>query len=905
MVPGPLAVCAPRGPTRRNSLDVALLEDRTLFSATPLILDAVHASAVEDGPATRLALHELFSLDDKGGSVEYSIAGNSLPRLFERTAISDTGDLVLRYAANQHGVADLRLRASDAQGNVEVLPLHVLVESVNDAPTTRGLANVSVTSGSDRTVIRLFDAFDDVEDADQDLTFTVAGNTNPDLFSAVRINPDQGLLILEHAAGKAGRADLTIVATDTGGLSVGLAARSGFAVYDEIEVGGGQTLDTQAIGLFEVKLCTDWCFYKYVNGRYDYTQVDVDLMRSVLNGPWLADYDGPVVFNLEHSFFENTPAGRDRFAEILAIANQIRPDLDIGIYRYLPERNWYTPVNFDVMQQHQELGITTWYTNNSDLFTADYQIWQANNALYRTQPVSGQFGGQPLADMVDAVHPSLYTFFRNENAEPVWRPATLDAQGDTITVEGQSFAHVNQARVLMAADARLPSALSVAESYYVVNASGSTFQLARTPGGPAIDFGADFSGRIYVGDAGPWPDPLDDPDVVNWRAYAEHNIAEVRKFDKPVYAWISPSLRGQGFEHLDQDFFRLQLEILKPLVDGIVIFEPPTQTAEYHVNQAWWRGLSDFMQTLDDPAATFTVKVSHGPNANQAPVAAPDTLLAREDVALTWSPTRLLTNDLDADQQPLKLAGYSQPEHGSLVRRADGRLQYRPDANYFGDDSFTYRATDGKLVSNSATVTLHVQPVNDQPMAQSDRFSAVEDQPRGIDLGDLLANDRDPDRDDLYVRLVDSPQHGTLRQTESGQFIYTPDPNYAGADRFTYRVNDGAAGSNMASVTINVQPVNDEPRAVSDVFRLRPGGALQVSAAAGLLENDRDVDRDELRTRLLSGPEYGVLELRLDGSFWYRPQAAFTGVDSFQYIALDGQGGGSVAEVILRVGSSV
>ncbi len=160
----------------------------------------------------------------------------------------------MRYAANQHGTSDLHVQATDRHGNVEDLPLHVLVKSVNDAPTTQGLADVAVVSGSNRTVIRLFDAFDDVEDADQDLTFSVAGNTNPGLFSSMRINQDRGLLILEYAAGKAGKADLTIVATDTGGLSVGLATRSGFAVYDEIEGEVGvQTPDTQAIGLPEVK----------------------------------------------------------------------------------------------------------------------------------------------------------------------------------------------------------------------------------------------------------------------------------------------------------------------------------------------------------------------------------------------------------------------------------------------------------------------------------------------------------------------------------------------------------------------------------------------------------------------------------------------------------------------------
>ncbi len=615
-------------------------------------------------------------------------------------------------------------------------------------------------------------------------------------------------------------------------------------------------------------------------------------------------FDGPVVFNIEHPLYSNTPEGRDRFAEVLAIANEERPDLEIGIYGYLPERSWHEPVNWDVMKQHQELGISSWYTGNSALFTADYAAWQANNALYRTQPVSEPYGGRPLADMVDAVHPSLYTFYRNVDAEPIWHLASLDTQNDTVAAEGQSFEHVQRARVTMATDAQLPTGLSRDEDYYVVNASGSTFQLARTPDGPAIDFGGDFSGRIYVGDAGPWDSPLNDPNVLNWRAYAEHNVAEARKFDKPVYAWVSPSMQGLGIEHLDQDFFRLQLEILKPLVDGIVIYEPPTKTAGYHLNQGWWHGLTDFMQTLDDPSATFTVKVSNSPSANHAPVAVPDALAVREDVPLTWSPARLLANDHDPEQQALKLANFSQPEHGSLVRLADGRLQYRPNPNYFGEDSFSYRTTDGKLTSNSATVTLHIDPVNDRPLAQSDRFSAVEDQPRGIDFGNLLSNDRDVDHDSLYVRLVDGPRHGTLQQTETGQFHYTPDPNYFGSDSFTYRVNDGQFGSNLASVVLNVLPVNDLPTAAGDVFRVQPGATLQVGAAAGLLHNDRDVDGDELRARLLSGPEHGVLELRLNGTFIYRPQAAFTGVDSFRYITLDGQGGRSVGEVVLRVGSS-
>ena len=59
-----------------------------------------------------------------------------------------------------------------------------------------------------------------------------------------------------------------------------------------------------------------------------------------------------------------------------------------------------------------------------------------------------------------------------------------------------------------------------------------------------------------------------------WQQYAEENIAEARKFDKPVYAWVSPSFKPRrATQFLNHDFFRWQLEILRPLVDGIVIYE--------------------------------------------------------------------------------------------------------------------------------------------------------------------------------------------------------------------------------------------------------------------------------------------------------------------------------------------
>jgi Ca2+-binding RTX toxin-like protein len=58
----------------------------------------------------------------------------------------------------------------------------------------------------------------------------------------------------------------------------------------------------------------------------------------------------------------------------------------------------------------------------------------------------------------------------------------------------------------------------------------------------------------------------------------------------------------------------------------------------------------------------------------------------------------------------------SAPSHGTLALGADGSFSYTPAANYNGTDEFSYRAGDGTLTSNLATVTLTVSAVNDTPM---------------------------------------------------------------------------------------------------------------------------------------------------------------------------------------------
>ena len=204
-----------------QTIDAQALECRTLYSVTPLVLDTVEIDVAEDAPDTSLDLTQYFSLDDGNQQVEYSLVSDEGHDLFAEKTLGQNGRLTLDFAEDQYGRARLILHATDSSGQVESLPVQVSVRPLNDSPTTTGIMDVLIEDEG-RMVVGLFSAFDDVEDGSEGLTYSIAENTNPNLFDSVRIDQQRGELIVDYADGRTGTADITIVATDSGGLSVGL-----------------------------------------------------------------------------------------------------------------------------------------------------------------------------------------------------------------------------------------------------------------------------------------------------------------------------------------------------------------------------------------------------------------------------------------------------------------------------------------------------------------------------------------------------------------------------------------------------------------------------------------------------------------------------------------------------------
>jgi uncharacterized repeat protein (TIGR01451 family) len=96
-------------------------------------------------------------------------------------------------------------------------------------------------------------------------------------------------------------------------------------------------------------------------------------------------------------------------------------------------------------------------------------------------------------------------------------------------------------------------------------------------------------------------------------------------------------------------------------------------------------------------------------------------------------------------------------------------------------------------------------------VAVDDAYPVDEDTPLIVAAQGVLANDTDPDNDLLSALLVAGPSHGSLTLNSDGSFTYQPAANCSGPDSFTYKVFDGHEYSNVATVVITVQPVNDPP----------------------------------------------------------------------------------------------
>jgi VCBS repeat-containing protein len=183
------------------------------------------------------------------------------------------------------------------------------------------------------------------------------------------------------------------------------------------------------------------------------------------------------------------------------------------------------------------------------------------------------------------------------------------------------------------------------------------------------------------------------------------------------------------------------------------------------------------------------------------------------------------------------------------------------------------------------------------PVANDDTATVSEDSTNN--QINVLSNDNDPNGDNLTIISVSNPPHGAA--STNGSFVfYTPDPNYNGADSFTYSISDGNNESDTATVNITVASVNDPPIANNDYYTTTEDTTLNIPAP-GILTNDTDIENNPLTAIQQTGTTNGILTLNSNGSFKYIPNPNYNGPDTYTYRAYDGTNYSNIATVHITI----
>ena len=263
-------------------------------------------------------------------------------------------------------------------------------------------------------------------------------------------------------------------------------------------------------------------------------------------------------------------------------------------------------------------------------------------------------------------------------------------------------------------------------------------------------------------------------------------------------------------------------------------------------------------------------------NKNRAPVANAGSITTDEDKAVS-----IVLSGSDPDGENLTYQVTVNPKNGTLSGTAPN-LTYTPDANYNGNDEFTFSVSDGELVAE-AVVLITVDAVNDKPV-----LNAIADQSiTETSLLTFTAAGSDVDGDPLTFSATDLPAGATFN---NATFNWTPGYDQSGSYKSTVSVSDG---KETVSQVVNITVSNKNRAPVANAGSI----TTDEDKAVSIVLSGSDPDGENLTYQVTVNPKNGTLSGTAP-NLTYTPKANYNGNDELKFTVSDGE---LVAEAVVSI----
>ncbi len=260
--------------------------------------------------------------------------------------------------------------------------------------------------------------------------------------------------------------------------------------------------------------------------------------------------------------------------------------------------------------------------------------------------------------------------------------------------------------------------------------------------------------------------------------------------------------------------------------------------------------------TADSALATVSITVSP---VNDPPVANDDTAATREDTpAVTID---VLANDTDIDNDTLTVTAVSQGTNGSVTIKPDSTMSYSPNANFYGNDVFTYTISDDKALTDTANVNVTVKAVNDAP-----RFTSTPLTKATVDaLYTYDVNAADLDLGDKLTYSLTIKPTGMTIDAVTGLIQWKP--TEVGDNKVVVKVADSnstpALDTQSFTITVNPPPPKIAKLTVLDGYNQRNRKTLSADGKTNFVQSS-DNNRGETDSGLYTSYDFSDVTIPAD-----------------------------------------